>query len=182
MPVCRTCGVAHLDSEAHACEATANGAALYFGVGHTRRVSLMMFGAVAGAIWAIVPLVLLDMFHPVGQAITVFVAGVMTGIVMSQLLAITLAGRGRPATLLAGVFAYPVAAFVFGMLISIVQWLAKGTLGVTYRVMRDGFAPIESGVGLAVAATFWPFALVLVPIAVWTTHQLKNIVDMKAAE
>jgi hypothetical protein len=182
MTICKSCGIAYLDGEAHTCRGEPTGAALYFGAGRSLHVSLMMFGAVAGVIWAIVPWVLVDMIHPVGQAATVFVAGAITGVVMSQLLAIPLAGRGRPGTLLLGILSYPVAAFVFGVLISIVQWVVKATFGVTYRAMSDGFAPIESGVGLAVRATFWPFALVLVPLAMWTTHQLKTIIDMKAAK
>ena len=181
MTVCKSCGIAYLDGEAHTCRAEPTGAALYFGADSSLSMSLLMFGAVAGVIWAVVPWVLVDMIQPVGQAATVFASGAITGVIVSRLLAIALAGRGRPGTLLIGVLSYPIAAFIFGVVISMVQLLVKGAFGVTYRAVRDGFAPVHAGVGLAVGATFWPFALVLVPFAIWTTHQLKLIIDLKTA-
>jgi hypothetical protein len=84
---------------------------------------------------------------------------------------------GRIGALGAGIVALPVGAFVFGVTISVVQLLAQAVFGGHYRTLSDGFEPIQSGFALAIASTLSYFGPLLVPVAMWTTWQLKIVVD-----
>jgi hypothetical protein len=168
----------YLESESHVCTSAPAGAALYFGSSLSLPARLMLFGALAGVAWAVVPWFLIDMIRPPGQAVTAFASGAMTGALVALLLAFPLRQSGPAGTLLVGVLSYPLGAFIFGFVTSIVHLLVSRAFGVEYRFVESGFAPVRVGLSLAgYAALFWPFPLILVPLALWTTYQLKRVIE-----
>src|SRR5262245_38614857 len=98
-----------------------------------RLLRTIAFGVLAGATWSIMPGTFSSLYWPAGQAITVIVAAVITGIFTSLVLSIPLQRAGRLETLLLGVVALPLGAFLFGTLASTVQFAWQLATGVGYR-------------------------------------------------
>ena len=56
---------------------------------------------------------------------TVIVSGVLSGVIVSFALVAPLAKSSRGKTILLGALSLPLGAFVFGVLLSLVQWLVR---------------------------------------------------------
>jgi hypothetical protein len=136
-------------------------------------VRTITFGVLAGAIWSILPGTFSSLYWPAGQAITVVVAAVITGILTSLVLSIPLQRAGRLETLLWSVTALPVGAFVFGTLTSTVQFVWQLATGVGYRFVQRGFDPLGNGLNAAIYSSNPLFALFLMPLAIGTTFLLR---------
>ena len=138
-----------------------------------RTLRTITFGIFAGAIWSIMPGTFSSLYWPAGQAITVVVAGVITGILTSLVLSIPLQRAGRLRTLLLGVIALPLGAFLFGTLVSTVQFAWQLATGVSYRFVRRGFDPLGTGLTAAMYSSSNVLALLLIPLAIGTTFLLR---------
>jgi hypothetical protein len=134
------------------------------------------FGGYAGSIWSLAPLALSDLWWPPAQTLTVVVTGAIAGALLATVLAGPLR-RWPSLTLFWALLTLPAAAFLFGVLLSVFQLSIKEALGLDYRFAHGNHTSIEVGVGYVQGLRAYFVGLVLLPIAIWTTYQLKTIVD-----
>jgi len=137
------------------------------------------FGLVGGLVWAVIAGVLDELFRSRGETLTVLTSGVMSGVAVSFILFVPLARFGRLGGVLLGIASLPLGAFVFGVLASVVQWLAGQLTGETYRFIAYGFTPWRSGAELALLSMISIFAFFLFPLAVLTTFLLRAILRLE---
>ena len=142
------------------------------------RTRLALFGAFVGLLWSLVPLALVDLWLPKGQALTIVVTGATVGALLSAALAWPLT-RWPSLTVLWGLFALLIGAFLFGVLISAVQLGIKDVLGTKYRFASGG-TPFHVGLTMVLGLGNYLVGLLLLPLAVWTTYQLKAVIDDNA--
>ena len=79
------------------------------------RIQTLTFGIVAGCLWSLVPGTLGELYRSEGQVLTVLLAGVVTGVLTSIALSGLLEKSRRVLTLLLGLLALPLGAFLFGI-------------------------------------------------------------------
>ena len=150
----------------------------------------LVFGSVSGALWSFAPGLLSGLFYKDGQydarstglCITVFVAGILTGIAVSFTLRPLLKTRGRWMPVLLGLCSLPLGAFIFGVIISVVHLLVKSVSGTTYTFVEYGFRPISAGADYALYSAISIFALVLYPLSITTTFRLRRIVHNQSTD
>ena len=103
-------------------------------------------------------------------------AGVLAGVLASFALAAALRRCGRGAAILFGALSLPVGAFLFGVLLSLVQWLVREFTGTAYPFVAYEFAPIKTGAQYALLSVISVLAFILFPLAVGTTLLLRRVV------
>jgi hypothetical protein len=103
------------------------------------------FGLVGGLVWAVIAGVIDELFRSRAETLTVLTSGAMSGVAVSLMLFVPLARFGRLGSVLLGIASLPLGAFVFGVLVSVVQWLTGRLTGETYRFIAYGFTPFEVG-------------------------------------
>ena len=135
---------------------------------------LAIFGTVSGLIWAGIAAALLNEIASLGEGFTVFVAGVVTGIITTFALIVPLRHSGSSGTVLLGLAVVPFSAFIYGASLSVVQLIVAGLTGTKYRHVQYGFAPVHLGTELAVLGCISIFALAFFPMAVLNTRMLKK--------
>ena len=177
MPVCPSCGVAYMDGERHACAVGRYGVvARLLPAQWSRRRSLVVFGLAAGLVWALTPYTLYG-FRQLDRLVMLAVAGSITGVAMAFAMAMPLRGLGREGTMVVGLFALPTGAFVFGTVLWSVSFLVAV---IVPGAMQPSGNPIASGshtlVGLA---WVWPLTLLATPVGMWTTFQLRGVVEAR---
>jgi hypothetical protein len=92
---------------------------------------------------------------------------------MTFTLARPLSELGREGTLVVGLFALPMGAFVYGLVVWCVGFVRTGLfLGGTMPVGSPIGAGAQALVGLV---WVWPLALLATPFALWTTFQLRGV-------
>jgi hypothetical protein len=134
---------------------------------------VIVFGTTAGAFWSVVPGGLSELFDSLGESISVVISGMLTGILVSAVLFRPLQHVRITGTLFLGFLSLPVGAFVFGVIISIVQLLINILTGISYRFIEYGFKPLHVGIDYAGFSIVSIFALALIPLAIFTTTCLK---------
>jgi hypothetical protein len=181
MPVCPRCRIAYLDGERHSCARGPYGAALYLPPRWGLTRSLVTFGLLAGASWAVVPWATWGGLQSLRSLPLTLVTGGITGVTMALLLGRLLRGRGPAWTFALGMLALPFAAFVFGALLSSLHFVAGLTTGEPYLGRPATLSPIGAGVG-AVAGLLmvWPLSVGLTALAIWTTYQLRSLLEARA--
>ena len=90
MPICHRCGIACFDTESHRCSREASGAAVYFPKELVPRTRLVLFGAVSGGLWSVVPVFFVELWKPFGQAATAVLVGAVVGVLMAYSLMLPL--------------------------------------------------------------------------------------------
>lgn len=140
---------------------------------------ILVFGVLSGLLWSAIPGVLTELFRSVGEALTVAVAGCVTGVIVSVALSRPLMFFGRPAAILLGVVSLPIGAFTFGAVLSIVQRTVLNLSGISYRFAAPDFAPFTSGFQYAIGSVLSVFALGLFPLAVVTTVLLRVVIRIE---
>jgi hypothetical protein len=138
------------------------------------------FGAASGLIWSIFPAALREVRSP-KEAATYLIAGVLVGILASLALASVLKRSGRPAAILLGALSLPLAAFLFGVVLTMVQWLIREATGTAIGFAAYPFAPASVGVQLFVYASISIFSPILYPLAVGTTLLLRRFVGQNSS-
>ena len=127
------------------------------------------FGAFSGVIWLVAPLFFTD-FHQDGSLVVFLLAGVLTGIATSLIVAGPVRRSGFGMTLLAGLLALPLGAFVYGVIVSTLHWLIQnGEVGIP-------FDPIVAGYWFMVYASLSLLSVVFYPASVTTTFLLQRVV------
>lgn len=137
---------------------------------------VITFGVFSGLIWSAIAAVLGDLFQSVGVAVTVFISGILTGILVSLALRSPLQAFGRWSSFVFGALSLPVGAFIFGVIISVVQLVASKITGTGYPVIEPTFSPFEIGAMYAFISVISLFALGLFPLAVLTTFILRAVI------
>ena len=171
MPICPECGIAYMDDERHSCEPEPSTVSRLLPSHWSRRRSLTVFGIIAGLVWAIAPFAF-DGFRRVDLLPLTAIAGPTTGIIMSFAMARALRGLGREGTLVVGLFVLPAGTFLFGT----VLWLASRLVPGTPLDGSPAAAGAQSVLGLA---WVWPLTLLVTPLAMWTTFQLRALVKAR---
>ena len=136
---------------------------------------VLRFGAVSGLIWSIFPAALRQV-RSLNEAATYVLAGVLVGILTSLILASALKRRGRAAAIFLGALSLPLAAFMFGVLVSVIQWLVREATGTAVGFAAYGRNPVFVGAEFSVYASISIFAPVLFLLAVGTTLLLRRFV------
>ena len=140
----------------------------------TARITI--FGALSGLIWSVVPGFICDLFKSRSEVIAVLIAGVLTGIVVSLLLSRPLRRLSRRGSLWLGALALPLGGFCFGVSISFVHLAASHIKSVAHIFGQYPFAPLTQGVSFAVLSVISVFAVVLFPLAIYTTFVLRRFI------
>lgn len=128
---------------------------------------ILIFGAVAGVIWSLIPGAVSELLTSSGEALTVLLAGCVTGILIALGLRWPLAEYGRRATLPLGFLVLPSAAFIFGIAVSLVHLAVQSLAGVTYRFAE--YSPLEIGLRYGIYSIV-PLGPVLLPLSIFTTY------------
>jgi hypothetical protein len=147
------------------------------------RSSLLTLGVIYGALWSLAPGILSELLWSPWQAITVLVAGMLTGTIVTFALAPRLRRMNLIQGTLLGVLSLPFGASMFGMLISCLHWIVLKSTGIHYRFVMEieeppGYvwAPLEAAWQYATGSTFTFFAIGLMPLAILTTLHLQAVV------
>lgn len=142
---------------------------------------IIFSGLCFGAAWSLIPGRLSEILLPVGQGLTVIVAGMLTGLAVSFLLSIPLLKTGSGTAILLGIVSLPLGAFVFGIVVSLVQLLVLYATGHAYRFVGLRFSPLSIGIQYALG-TFIPyFAAFLFPLAISSTCYLQHVLKSAAS-
>ena len=133
------------------------------------------FGALSGLCWAFVPLALCDFRNSPADILTVFLAGLLTGPIVSVTVALLFpCGQWNP---LLGVASLPAGAWIFGSILAAVQACVHQLSGIRFRGDEFGFHPWVQGLQLAGGSLIPTVAVFLVPAAVLTSYALWKHVD-----
>jgi hypothetical protein len=132
------------------------------------------FGIVSGTVWALLVGGISNYFDTIGEGFTVFVAGALTGVAISLILAIPVTRCGRGLIIATGLFSLPLGGFVFGVTLSTTQSVLYHLKGPAYRYVEFGWDPIKAGAEFAVLGMISIFGLVFFPLALTTTYCLRR--------
>ena len=138
---------------------------------------VLSFGVISGLLWSLIAGFIGELFRSPGESVTVIVSGVLSGVIVSFALVAPLAKSSRGKTILLGALSLPLGAFVFGVLLSLVQWLVREFGGTAYRNVANEFAPFTAGFEYAVLSVISIFAVVFFPLAVLTTFLLRRVLS-----
>jgi hypothetical protein len=150
--------------------------------GHPPRTTLF-WGAFYGILWSLAPGVLSEMLSLArpGEAMTVFLTGILTGVLVSAALAPLLRRTKRWHSAVLGVLSLPLGAWLFGFLISWCHWGVMKLTGTHYRFVMQiveppghVFDPLQAASDYALYSTLSPFGLLLIPLAILTTLHLRS--------
>ena len=147
---------------------------------HFTRVCVL-WGCVYGALWSLAPGVLSELLRHPGEAATVVLSGMLTGIGVTFGLATLLPRCRRPLVWLLGALSLPLGAGLFGIVISWVHWIVMKLTGTHYRFVMEiveppgyVFGPLQAARDYALCSTVSAFALLFIPLAVLTTLHLRG--------
>jgi len=132
------------------------------------------FGAASGLLWSTFPAAFTQVLDSPRETATYLIAGVLVGIFASLSLDSVLKRSGRAAAILLGALSLPLAAFMFGVFLTMVQWLIREATGTAIGFAAYKFAPSSVGAQFSVYASISIFSPVLYPLAVGTTLLLRR--------
>jgi hypothetical protein len=134
---------------------------------------VLAFGVVSGLVWSAMPGLLTGLFfNSVSETLTVLLAAVVTGAVISFALKQVLARTGFWGCFGLGLLSLPVGAFTFGILASLVEILT-GDFSITNDF---GGSPFMVGYFYALYSVISVLVVVFIPLAILTTFLLRRVV------
>lgn len=143
----------------------------------------LFWGAFYGTLWSLAPGVLselLSLARP-GEAMTVVLTGILTGVLVSAALAPLLPRTKRWHAAVLGVLSLPLGAWLFGFFISWCHWGVMKLTGIHYRFVMEiveppghVFGPLQTAGNYALYSTLSPFGLLFIPLAILTTLHLRS--------
>ena len=147
--------------------------------------TVLLSGALYGAVWSLAPGCLSELLSMPGEAAIVILSGAMTGMIMSAALVPVLARCKRWQAVGLGVLSLPLGAGLFGFVISCIQWVVMKPTGTDYRfvmqiVEQPGyiFDPLQTAKHYVLYATLSAFGIVFIPLAIFTTlHLWRRIIN-----
>ena len=167
-----------MDSESHSCSDKPHDLALPFPAEWNRRRLLTVFGLLAGLVWSVVPWATFGRLQSLESVPLAVISGAVTGVVMAFLIRNLMRGLRRRGSLVIAVLTLPIGAFVYGSvlatMVAVVPQLLPG------RAPAPGGNPLWAGFGAVLGLLIaWPLLIVLVPAAMWTTWQLRALVETR---
>jgi hypothetical protein len=129
----------------------------------------LTFGALSGIVWSIIPGLLTDLFSSVGESVTIFLAGAITGIAVSFSIRRLLDGNSKQFAILVGCLTLPYGAFLFGLITAFLHIIISEAGGPTYKFAQQDIEPFGEAAAYAIYSCISIFALVLFPLAIGTT-------------
>jgi len=148
---------------------------------HRTRITLA-WGVAYGAVWSLAPGFLSELLRNHGEAVTVVLAGAVTGALVTLLLAPFLTRSKWWGAVLLGVVSLPLGAGLFGIIVSWIQWMVMRTTGTHYRFVMQVveppgyvFGPLKAGGSYAIYSTCSAFAILFIPLAILTTLHLRQM-------
>lgn len=129
---------------------------------------IVTFGVISGVVWSLAPGILGDWFSDRADIPGTFIAGILAGVLTAAMLSLLITRFGRTGTLVLGVVSLPVGAFVFGLSLALVSRIAPA--------LTSHVHPWSSAMTYAVLSLISVFAVVLIPLALLTTHLFKKVV------
>lgn len=142
----------------------------------------LAWGVAYGAVWSLAPGFLSELLRNTGEAVTVVLAGAVTGAVVTLLLAPFLTRFKWWGAVLLGVVSLPLGAGLFGIIVSWIHWIVMRTTGIHYRFVMEVveppgyvFGPLKAGRDYALYSTCSAFALLFIPLALLTTLHLRRM-------
>jgi len=134
---------------------------------------VITFGIISGLIWSVIAAVLSGL----NLGITVIVAGILTGVSVSLALKSPLQTYGRWGGFVCGALSLPAGAFIFGVIISLVNMAASKITGSgDFPFIDPASNPVQTGVMYAVISVVSLFVVALLPLAVLTTFILRAVI------
>ena len=144
------------------------------------KLRVLGFGALSGLVWVAAPLSVFLFLGEGGstdglarELVHTLLPGVLTGVVVSALLALPLLRSGRWLTVLLGLLALPVGTFTYG---ATADWL----MGIVARFDPHAQfyvgSPFWTGYLSMMIGSFSLFSVVLYPASVVTTFWLRRVV------
>jgi hypothetical protein len=134
---------------------------------------VIAFGAISGLIWSAIAAVLSGL----NIGITVIISGILTGVLVSLALKSPLQIYGRWSGFVFGALSLPAGAFVFGVIISLVQMAASRITGSgDFQFIAPDSNPIQNGMAYAFISVVSLFVVALLPLAVLTTFILRAVI------
>jgi hypothetical protein len=133
---------------------------------------MLFWGAIYGTLWSLAPGVLSELLSVArpGEAMTVVLTSILTGVLVSAALAPLLPRTKHWHAAVLGVLSLPLGAWLFGFLISWCHWGVMKLTGIHYRFVMEIVEPP----GHALYSTLSPFGLLLIPLAILTTLHLRS--------
>lgn len=150
----------------------------------------LLFGAVAGALWAQLPMLTLKESGPYSFFELVFTlfAGALTGVTVTLVLGPLVRRKPLWAAILFGILALPLGAFLYGITFTLVEMaieLYQGTLHLRSSGGGYYFGPIERGLIFIYGSCATVLALLYFPLSASTTlllWKLNRKSDVPAAQ
>jgi hypothetical protein len=146
-----------------------------------RLKTVLLWGALYGAVWALAPGCLSEILSTPGEAATTILAGAVTGMLMSAALAPGLAVSHRWQAVCLGALTLPLGAGLFGFVASWIHWTVMKLTGTHYRFVMQIveppgyiFDPLQTAMNYALYATLSAFGIVFMPLAILTTLHLRR--------
>ncbi len=140
-------------------------------------IRIILFGVVSGLVWSLIPGTLSELWYSRGQTLTILLSGIVSGVLVSVLLAKPLRTVDWKLVPFFGLISLPLGGFFFGFTLSFVQLAAKSFTGASYRFVDYGFKPLETGGVYAIGGFYWFFPLILIPLAIITTWSLRKVIQ-----
>ncbi len=138
---------------------------------------VITFGAISGPCWSFIAAVLSGLDGPFSLIATIFISGILTGILVSVALKSPLQTYGRWSCFVFGAISLPVGAFVFGVILSVVQLIASKITGSgDFPFVGSNSDPIQTGLMYAILSVVSLFVVGLLPLAVLTTFILRAVI------
>ena len=137
---------------------------------------VITFGVASGLVWSVIAdgLSGLSEFRTV---VTVFISGILTGVLVSLALKSPLQIYGRWSGFVFGTLSLPVGAFIFGVIVSCVQLLASKITGSgDFPFIGPNSDPIQTGMMYALLSVVSLFTVGLLPLAVLTAFILRAVI------
>jgi hypothetical protein len=167
-----------MDGESHSCSDQPDGVALPFPAEWSRRRSLTLFGLLAGLAWSVVPWATFGRLQSLESVPLALISGAVTGVVMAFLIRNLMRGLRRRGSLAIAVLTLPIGAFVYGSVLATV--VAVGPQLLPGRAPAPSGNPLWAGFGAVLGLLIvWPLLIVLMPAAMWTTWQLRALVETR---
>ncbi len=133
---------------------------------------ILVFGSVSGLLWSAAPGVLADLFSSRADVPGTVIAGILSGVVTTSILATVVTRFGRGLTVVFGLLSLPLGAFVFGFSLALItRFLPALTSGT-----RAFIEPWTLGFNYALLSVISVFAVGLFPLAVGTTLLLRSFI------
>jgi hypothetical protein len=128
-------------------------------------LKVLIFGFVSGLVWSVTATFAYGPFGaPTAPQI---VSGVLAGVIVSFAVGATLMRFRKKSTIILGALSLPAGAFLYGFILSIIEWVFVG---------GESGDPLVMGYLCVLMSVVSVFAILFFPLAILTTLLLRRVV------